>query len=106
MNLRHNQKLELTMRTNRNQLCHNRLWAFPVLMFFVVLLFSSCVTQRDLEYLRDRDNQKENILSYVEAKIPDYKLKPNDELSINIKSLDDPATNVFQMLGNQQIRMI
>jgi polysaccharide biosynthesis/export protein len=76
--------------------------AFPILILYVAFLFSSCVSHRNLEYLRDKENKKEIIISYVEAKIPDYKLKPNDELSINIKSLDDPATNVFQTLGNQQ----
>jgi polysaccharide export outer membrane protein len=75
--------------------------------FFIIILvisvyFSSCVSHRNLEYLRDKDKKDEIIVSYNEAKIPDYKLKPNDELNINIKSLDDPTTNVFQTLGNQQ----
>lgn len=90
------------MRTKNNHLFHKRIGSFPILILFVALLFSSCVSHRNLEYLRDNDNQGEMILSYAEAKIPDYKLKPNDELSINIKSLDDPTTNVFQTLGNQQ----
>jgi polysaccharide biosynthesis/export protein len=91
------------MRTNGNHFFHKRIGTFPILFFlFFALLFSSCVSHRNLEYLRDKDNKKEVIISYTEAKIPDYKLKPNDELSINIKSLDDPTTNVFQTLGNQQ----
>ena len=90
------------MRTNSNYLFHKRIGTFPILILFVALLFSSCVSQRNLEYLRDKDNKDEIIISYAEAKIPDYKLKPNDELNINIKSLDDPSTNVFQTLGNQQ----
>jgi polysaccharide export outer membrane protein len=76
--------------------------AFTMLVLILTIFLSSCVSHRNLEYLRDKDNKKEVIISYAEAKIPDYKLKPNDELSINIKSLDDPATNVFQTLGNQQ----
>ena len=72
------------------------------LILISTLFFSSCVTHRNLEYLSDKDNKDEPIISYIEAKIPDYKLKPNDELNINIKSLDDPTTNVFQQLGNQQ----
>lgn len=75
---------------------------FAMMILIITLFFSSCVSHRNLEYLRDKDNKKEVIISYAEAKIPDYKLKPNDELSINIKSLDDPTTNVFQTLGNQQ----
>lgn len=68
----------------------------------IILFFSSCVAHRNLEYLRYEDKRDENIISYSEAAIPDYKLKPNDELNINIKSLDDPSTNVFQTLGSQQ----
>ena len=90
------------MRTNMNHLFHKHIGTFPILILFVALLLSSCVSHRNLEYLRDKDNKDETIISYVEAKIPDYKLKPNDELNINIKSLDDPSTNVFQTLGNQQ----
>lgn len=86
--------------------CHlfqNRIGTLLILILFVTFLFSSCVSHRNLEYLRDKDKRGEMTLSYTEAKIPDYKLKPNDELNINIKSLDDPLTNVFQTLGNQQI---
>lgn len=67
-----------------------------------ILFFSSCVAHRNLEYLRYEDRRNEKIISYSEAEIPDYKLKPNDELYIQIKSLDEPETNVFQQLGNNQ----
>lgn len=68
----------------------------PIMILTITLLFSSCVTQRDLEYLRVKDKNDEVFKTFDEAKIPDYKLKPNDELYIQIKSLDDPSTNVFQ----------
>jgi polysaccharide export outer membrane protein len=65
----------------------------PLLIAFVVLVaFSSCVTQRKVEYLRDSDK---NIKSFKEAELGDYKLKPNDELYIQINSLDEAAANVF-----------
>lgn len=79
-----------------------RITTFTAMILIITLFFSSCVTQRDLEYIRDKENKDKMIISYTEAKTPDYKLKPNDELSINIKSLDDPTTNVFQQLGTQQ----
>lgn len=74
---------------------------FPLIILSIVLLFSSCVTQRNVEYLRDKSNQQGDIKIFNEAKVPDYKLKPKDELHIQIKSLDDPSTNVFQQLGVQ-----
>ncbi|WP_372948064.1 polysaccharide biosynthesis/export family protein [Mariniphaga sp.] len=74
---------------------------FPLIILSIVLLFSSCVTQRNVEYLRDKSNQQGDIKIFSEAKVPDYKLKPKDELYIQIKSLDDPSTNVFQQVGVQ-----
>lgn len=65
----------------------------------ILIILSSCVTQREVEYLQDMDN---NIKSFTEAGIQDYQLKPNDELYIQINSLDDAAANVFSSVGNQQ----
>lgn len=62
------------------------------IIFILVLISISCVTQKDLEYMRDK---KDALIIYKDAKVPDYKLKPNDELYITIKSLDDATTNVF-----------
>jgi polysaccharide export outer membrane protein len=61
-------------------------------------LLSSCVTQRKVEYLRDKNN---NIKSFDEAEFPDYKLKSNDELFIQINSLDVGAANVFSIANGQ-----
>jgi polysaccharide biosynthesis/export protein len=67
----------------------------------IVTLFvmSGCVSQRDLEYLQAQDK---NVKAYKEADIADYKLKANDELYIQISSLDEAATNVFSNGGSQQ----
>ena len=58
----------------------------------ILVMFSSCVTQRKVEYLQDSNK---NIKPFKEAELPDYKLKPNDELYIQINSLDEAAANVF-----------
>ncbi len=55
-------------------------------------LSSSCVTQRKVEYLQDMNN---NVKAFNEAEFPDYKLKSNDELLIQVNSLDEAATSVF-----------
>jgi polysaccharide biosynthesis/export protein len=62
----------------------------------VYSLLSSCVTQREVEYLRDKNN---NTKEFKEAEFPDYTLKPNDELYIQISSLDEAAANVFTNSG-------
>lgn len=64
-----------------------------------VLLFSSCITQRNVEYLRGNDNE---IQTYNEVLIDEYQLQPKDELYIQISSLDDPGAKLFSATGNEQ----
>ena len=60
----------------------------------ISLVFSaSCVVQRNIEILQ-QDSVK-YVNEYKEAEFPDYMLKPNDELYIQISSLDEATTNVF-----------
>jgi len=68
----------------------------PFVIFFGLL--SSCVTQRKVEYLQDKNTTTK---SFKEAEFPDYRLKPNDELYIQINSLDEAAANVFSA-GKEQ----
>lgn len=68
------------------------------LTIVTLVILSSCVTQRRVEYLQDNNK---NIKSFKEAELPDYKLKPNDELYIQINSLDEAAANVFSA-GKEQ----
>jgi|SRR5659263_87942 len=78
----------------------NRISIFTLYVFVIIVLFSSCVTQRNVEYLHDK--RKNDTMTFNDTMISDYKLKPNDELFIQIKSLDDPSTNVFLQPGIQQ----
>jgi len=75
---------------------------FPIMILIMSIFFTSCVTQRNVEYLRDPSNKQGDIKVYNEPNVTDYKLKPNDELYIQIRSLDDASTNVFQQLGIQE----
>jgi polysaccharide biosynthesis/export protein len=68
------------------------------LTIVTLVILSSCVTQRKVEYLQDNNK---NTKSFKEAELPDYKLKPNDELYIQINSLDEAAANVFSA-GKEQ----
>lgn len=65
------------------------------LLLFIIhltLILSACVTQRELEYMQDKN---EDIKGFKEAEIPEYKLKPNDELYIRVSSLDEVAAGIF-----------
>lgn len=63
-------------------------------------MLSGCVTQSELEYVKRDDRSPK---SFKEADVPDYRLKPNDELYIQITSLDEVASNFFNSQGNQQL---
>jgi polysaccharide export outer membrane protein len=62
------------------------------------ILLTHCVSQRDIEYLQNNDSQ---LKEFSEAKVEDYRLKPNDELYIQISSLDEASANVFSNGGSQ-----
>ncbi len=66
----------------------------------LIFLITSCVTQKDVEYLQDKSKTSK---VFNEASIGDYRLKPNDELYIQINSLDDPSSNVFSVNSTQQL---
>jgi polysaccharide export outer membrane protein len=83
----------------------NRTWLYigkktPSFYFIIfTLLISSCVMQRNVEYLQDKNK---NTKTFNEAQVEDYRLKPNDELYIQINSLDDAAANIFSGTSAQQ----
>lgn len=64
-------------------------------LFFAL---SSCVTQSKVEYLLDENT---NAKSFTEPEFPDYRLKPNDELYIQVNSLDEGAANIFSNISSQ-----
>lgn len=70
----------------------------PIAIAAVFSLLSSCVAQREVEYLYDKNK---NILTFNEAEFPDYRLKPNDELYIRISSLDEGAASIFSNVSGQ-----
>ena len=68
-------------------------------MGFILSLLTGCITQRDMEYLRKNDQKTR---SFTESEVLDYRLKPNDELYIQINSLDDQTVNFFSNASSQQ----
>ena len=69
-----------------------------IVLLFIAIILTSCVTQRKIEYLQD----KEDVKTFREAEFPDYRLKSNDELFINISSLDEASANIFSNSGQTQ----
>jgi polysaccharide biosynthesis/export protein len=65
----------------------------------LIFLVSSCVTQHNLEYIQDKNK---TVKTFNESPIEDYKLKSNDELFIQINSLDEASANIFSSTSSQQ----
>lgn len=68
-------------------------------LLIVSILLSSCVLQRDVEYLQDENTDS---MAFKEALVQEYKLKPSDELYINISSLDNVTVELFSGAMGQQ----
>lgn len=65
-----------------------------VFVLTISFVATSCVTNRQLEYLHDKDSQ---IKSFDNKNFDEYKVKENDDLYITITSLDDSnSANVFK----------
>jgi polysaccharide export outer membrane protein len=75
---------------------------FPILVVLIALLIflPGCVTQKKVEYLQD--NSKD-IKAFDAPDYSDYRLKANDELYVQITSLDEEAANVFSFEKQQSI---
>lgn len=76
----------------------------PDLFFFymgalVPLIFSSCLSQRQVEYLQDKSS---TVVYFEQPGIEVYRLQPNDDVLIQISSLDDLSSNVFAGTNAQQ----
>ncbi|NVO20117.1 MAG: polysaccharide export protein [Bacteroidetes bacterium] len=76
---------------------HLKKTAFWLLLSVSMILYS-CVSQKNLEYLQDSNT---TIREFKEADVSDYKLRPNDELYIQISSQDEAAANVFSATMSQ-----
>ncbi|MBK7172699.1 MAG: polysaccharide biosynthesis/export family protein [Bacteroidales bacterium] len=87
------------MKQNRKYF-HRRMNAALIMILFTAIgLLSSCVTQQEVEYLQDPNK---GTRTFNEAQIEDYRLKPYDELYIQITSLDDASSNMFSGAAQQQ----
>ncbi len=65
-----------------------------ILLFVVIALLSSCVTQKQVKYLQKK--QKEDTLSaFPNTRLADYKIQSNDNLYIKIFSMDEKTYLFF-----------
>lgn len=67
---------------------------FLIICLIVSILFSSCITNKDVVYLQDKGMIVDSLLSVSELSKP-YRVQVNDILSINVKALDNKLTTIF-----------
>ncbi|GEC77427.1 polysaccharide biosynthesis/export family protein [Flavobacterium aquatile] len=70
------------------------------LLLLIGLFFTSCVPTKDLIYLQDKGNSKEEVVN--QSNLKPYRLQTNDILSINIKALDARLVEMFNAGANGQ----
>jgi polysaccharide biosynthesis/export protein len=71
---------------------------FLIFITILTFLFSSCVSQKKIKYLQQK--QKEDTNTYFEAsKTLDYKIQPKDNLYIRIMSPDEKTNALFNSMA-------
>ena len=63
------------------------------LFIIISVLFTSCISVRDLVYLQKKDNSSSGTIAMVESK--PYRLQTQDVLSITIKASDPKLVAIF-----------
>ncbi len=74
---------------------------FLINSIIFTVIFTSCVTQKEVEYFQSND-QKQGSQTYSDPQSSEYRIKPADELYIQISSLDEAAANIFTGSNVQQ----
>lgn len=74
-----------------------------VFIAIIAALFVSCIPNKDLIYLQNKDNTSNSIEVAQDASKP-YRVQTNDIISISIKALDQKLVDMFSPSqdGNQQ----
>ena len=68
-------------------------------IFLLSILFASCVPTKDLIYLQDKGNPKNEVVTSSNQK--PYRLQTNDILSITIKAIDPKLVEIFNASTTQ-----
>lgn len=71
------------------------------LFFLLSILFTSCVSTKDLIYLQDKGNKNSEVISSSNQK--PYRLQTNDLLSISIKAINPKLVEIFNTSGSQNV---
>jgi polysaccharide export outer membrane protein len=90
---------DMKQTSNSSVSIHKRTNKIFFFCFIYGFILSSCVTQKEVEYLQDRKKDKQ---AFNDPPTEEYRLKPADELYIQISSLDEASANIFTGSNLQQ----
>jgi len=65
------------------------------LLVVLSLFFSSCISQKEIKYLQPSVDETPNRAEFNNATIADYRFNYGDNIYINIRSLDEKSSNMF-----------
>lgn len=72
---------------------------FLVICLVISILFSSCITNKDVVYLQDKGTITDSLLVVKELSKP-YRVQVNDILKISVKALDNELTAIFNPVSD------
>lgn len=85
--------------------CMNFMKKTSLFVLFLLLILSSCVTQKDLIYLQN-DGTSPSTLPINEIQNKPYRVQTNDMLSIKVKTIDPKINELFTLTTNNQSGML
>lgn len=85
--------------------CMNFMKKTSLFVLFLLLILSSCVTQKDLIYLQN-DGTSPSTLPINEIQNKPYRVQTNDMLSIRVKTIDPKINELFTLTTNNQNGMM
>ncbi|MCD6179273.1 MAG: polysaccharide biosynthesis/export family protein [Bacteroidales bacterium] len=71
------------------------LFKTATLLIVLSLFFSSCISQKEIKYLQPSVEDSPNRSEFSNADIEDYRFNYGDNIYINIRSLDQKASDLF-----------
>jgi polysaccharide biosynthesis/export protein len=73
---------------------------FNIGIVIIVLLITSCIPQKRMVYLQDK-NPEDTLTKFFREKVPEYKIQPGDNLYIKVHSIDEQTFSFFNTTSAQ-----
>jgi polysaccharide export outer membrane protein len=75
---------------------------YAVLALALIILSSSCISQKELTYLQEQEGQTDSLRVLTEVQKP-YRVQINDILNVQVKALDQETTQILNPTGDANL---